>query len=63
MPWVQAEPPWIPHGERSKLYEAEDSLPTPKCKDCKGEVYYERGQWWPDGCEPLIVEKTRRGSL
>jgi hypothetical protein len=60
---VQGDAPWIPHGERAKEYETEESLPVARCKDCKGEVYYEQGEWWPAGCEPLIVEKTRKGSL
>lgn len=58
VPWVQADPPWIPHGERAKLYEAEDSLPVPTCKRCGGEVYYEKGAWHPEGCEPLIARST-----
>jgi hypothetical protein len=45
---VEAPPPWIPHGEGSGRNNPwpEDTLPQPRCEDCRDRIYYENGVWW-----------------
>ena len=39
---------YIPHGEGSGRNNPwpEDTLPQPRCEDCKDRIFYENGIWW-----------------
>lgn len=38
---IQSPPPMIPHGEGLGDFRWEE-LPTPRCADCKAEIYYDK---------------------
>lgn len=38
-------PPWIEHGERGDGLDPEDTLPLPRCLQCRGEIYYMPSGW------------------